>query len=129
MPEYYFFALIAIFKISNYKIMLARLAFLIAPGSAILIYLKIYEKRLLDLRIGKFIILSGLVLLTNLILASIVFTLFFDQSDSLVEIVAQAFYGFLIGSGIGFGLEIGILIYDMFSPKPVWHKHRRKPLV
>ncbi|MBN2091775.1 hypothetical protein JW964_19325 [candidate division KSB1 bacterium] len=107
---------ILIFKIANIPIALIRLLYLLSLSIAIYIYYRYYHKTMQKLVFGKFIPLAALVFIANLLLATVVVIL--KRIPNPHELaVGQAFYGFLIGTGIGIGFELSGPVLNILKNK------------
>ena len=98
-----------LFGITNFRIIVSRFLFLAALAAAIFIYHHYYYNKLNKMAFGKFIPLSALLSIANLFLALII-SLVIKELNIRELILGQAGYGFMIGTGIGLGLELSVPI-------------------
>lgn len=104
---------VILFNIRNFQLVFVRFLFLVAIALAIFIYHRYYYFNLIKLSFGKFLPLSALLFITNLILVIVVVIL--TKSFNIRELmIDQAGYGFFIGTGIGLGLELSFPIKRLF---------------
>jgi hypothetical protein len=94
-----------LFNITHVGIILARVLFFAALASAIFVYHRYYYNKLLKLKFGKFIPLSALLFIADFILA-VILGLAIEELNNREFLLAQAYFGFMIGIGIGLGLEL-----------------------
>lgn len=105
---------VTIIKFGKVDIFFARFLFFWGVVGSIFIFYKFFYLNLKVLKIGKFIILGGILALANMLIVSIGGQ--FVSVDNLKAIIeGQAFFGLLIGSGIGLGIEIAELFGNELS--------------
>jgi hypothetical protein len=103
-----------LFRITSLKIIFIRFIFLAAYAAAIFIYHYYYYNKLIKLPFGKFIPLSALLFIANLILA-LIYGLFVQELNNREIQIAQALFGFMIGTGIGLGLELTVPVIKLLK--------------
>jgi hypothetical protein len=96
---------VVLFRIKSFSIIMIRLLFWIALSFAIFLYHRCYYKDLNKLAFGKFIPLSALMFIASFAVA-VIFGFYIKSPDFKELLFGQASYGFIIGTGIGLGLEL-----------------------
>jgi hypothetical protein len=94
-----------IFNMTHVGIILAHTLFMAALAGSIFVYHRYYYNKLLKLKFGRFIPLSALLFIADFVLA-LALGLAVEEANNKEFLIAQAFFGFVIGTGIGLGLEL-----------------------
>ena len=94
-----------IFNMTHVGIILAHTLFMAALAGSIFVYHRYYYHKLLKLKFGRFIPLSALLFIADFILA-LALGLAVEEANNREFLIAQAFFGLVIGTGVGLGLEL-----------------------
>ncbi|MDZ7261408.1 MAG: hypothetical protein ONB05_04810 [candidate division KSB1 bacterium] len=104
-----YFADIVLFKQAHINPLVGHLLHFLGIGISIYLYFLIFYCSLKELRFGKFLSLAALIATTYLII-SLITGIFYQFPNFKLHVSGYTFLGFLIGTGLGIGFEVGEII-------------------
>jgi hypothetical protein len=98
------------------RFLLTRLLFFVGISGALFVFFRYFDDRIKELKFGKFLTVASLFTIMYVV-CTIVLQAIYNSADFKTELLYNLDLGFLIGLGLGLGIEISNGINSRLEPE------------